>query len=95
MPLGTQKSSGEKKSNIRWWPAAGILALASIAMIFIWGWWDGPIRQSKVLATMYAQGVALILMLLWLFAFSRLRWRTRVLAGGAIVLALALFAALY
>lgn len=95
MPLGTQKSSGEKKSNIRWWPAAGILALASIAIIFIWGWWEGPIRQSKVLATMYAQGVALILMLLWLFAFSRLRRRTRVLAGGAIVLALALFAVLF
>lgn len=95
MTFPEQKVSGQKTANARWWPFVALLALSILALIFIWEFWESPIRQSKVLATMYVLGLALILALVWLFAFSRLRWRTRVLSGAAIVLTLALFAALF
>lgn len=95
MTFPEQKVSGQKTADTRWWPFVALLALSILALIFIWEFWESPIRQSKVVATMYVLGLALILALVWLFAFSRLRWRTRVLSGAAIVLTLALFAALF
>ncbi len=95
MSFDTSSNPEQKLVPARWWPLLCILALDIIALIFIWGLWTGPIRQSRVLATLYAQGLALILTMVWLFAFSRLRRRTRLLSGGAILLALALFGALF
>jgi outer membrane protein assembly factor BamB len=43
------------------------------------------IRQDKVLATIFTSVVALLLLLLWLLFFSRLRWKARLCGVAAVV----------
>ena len=75
----------ENKSRIRWWPAAIIVALTILAIILLWSV-DAAHRQSRVLHTVLVLMLSFLLMLLWLLFFSRLRWKVRLLAFGAVVL---------
>ena len=73
------------KSGIRWLPAAIVVALTALAIIVLWSV-DAPHRQSRVIHTVLVLMSSFLLMLLWLLCFSRLRWKVRLLAFGAIVL---------
>ena len=77
----------KSKSRIRWLPAVIIVALTILAIILLWIV-DAPHRQSRVLQTVLVLILSFLLMLLWLLFFSRLRWKVRLLAFGAIVLIL-------
>lgn len=59
--------------------------------------WSGDAgqRQDRVLATLVTVGLTGILLMLWLVLFSRLPWRTRGAVVGSLVVAGALFTALF
>ena len=82
------------QSRIRWLPAAIIVVLAILAIILLWII-DAPHRQSRVLHTVLVLMLSFLLMLLWLLFFSRLRWKVRLLAFGAVVLILLLSTTLF
>jgi outer membrane protein assembly factor BamB len=82
------------KPRIRWLPAAIIVALTILAIILLWSL-DAPQRQWRVLHTVLVLMLSFLLILLWLLFFSRLRWKVRLLAFGAIVLILLLSTALF
>ena len=82
------------KSRLRWLPAAIIVVLTVLALILIWSI-DAPHRQSRVFQTVLLLMLSFLLMLLWLLFFSRLRWKVRLLAFGAVVLILLLSTALF
>ena len=84
----------ENKARIRWLPAAIIVGLTILAIILLWII-DAPHRQSRVLLTVLVSMLSFLLMLLWLLFFSRLRWKVRLLAFGAIGLILLLSTALF
>ena len=86
--------TSESKSRIRWWPAAIILVLTILAIILLWIV-DAPHRQSRVLHTVLVLMLSFLLMLLWLLFVSRLRWKVRLLAFGAVVLIILLSTTLF
>ena len=86
--------TSHSKPRIRWWPAAIIVALTILAIILLWTV-DAPHRQSRVLHTVLVLMLSFLLMLLWLLFFSRLRWKVRLLAFGAVVLIILLSTTLF
>jgi outer membrane protein assembly factor BamB len=82
------------QSRIRWLPAAIILALTVLAVILIWSL-EAAHRQSQVFYTVLLLMLSFLLMLLWLLFFSRLRWKVRLLAFGAVVLVILLSTMLF
>ena len=87
-------STSHNQSRIRWLPAAIILALTVLAIILIWSL-EASHRQSRVLLTVLLLLLSFLLMLLWLLFFSRLRWKVRLLAFGAVVMILLLSTTLF
>jgi outer membrane protein assembly factor BamB len=87
MPVDSAFSN--KNSRVRWWPAIAVIMLASLAAIFIW-FSDFSHRQQQVLQTGGILLITLLLLLIWLFAFSRLPRKFRLYAAGALVAALGL-----
>ena len=76
---------------IRWWPVIIVFALAAAA----WAWvqfFYGVSRQQKNIAWAQVLLYTLLLLLVWLVALSRMRWRVR-LSVTALVLAAVGFAA--
>jgi len=76
--------------RIRWWPSIIILLLD----IGITGWlwvFSGGIRQEKVLSTLFAQVVTLLLLAIWLLFGSRLRWKLRLTTFAGLTFSLTLF----
>ena len=82
------------KSRIRWLPAAIIVALTVLVLILIWSL-EAAHRQSQVFYTVLLLILSFLLMLLWLLFFSRLRWKVRLLAFGAVVLVILLSTTLF
>ena len=82
------------KSRIRWLPAVIILGLTILAIILLWSV-DAAHRQSQVFYTVLVLMLSFLLMLLWLLFFSRLRWKVRLLAFGAVVLTILLSTTLF
>ena len=82
------------KPRIRWLPAVIIVALTILAIILLWSL-DAPQRQWRVLHTVLVLMLSFLLILLWLLFFSRLRWKVRLLAFGAIILILLLSTTLF
>ncbi len=87
-------STPNSRSRIRWLPAVIIVALTVLVLIVIWSL-DAAHRQSRVFQTVLVLMLSFLLMLLWLLFFSRLRWKVRLLAFGAIVLTLFLSVTLF
>ncbi|MCE2394912.1 PQQ-like beta-propeller repeat protein [Candidatus Poribacteria bacterium] len=87
-------STRHSQSRIRWLPVVIIVALAILAIILLWSV-DAPHRQSRVLHTVLVLMLSFLLMLLWLLFFSRLRWKVRLLAFGAVVLIILLSTMLF
>ncbi|HXV76090.1 MAG TPA: PQQ-binding-like beta-propeller repeat protein [Candidatus Polarisedimenticolaceae bacterium] len=77
--------------RVRVWPAVAIAVTLGGGLVWIWAFY-GEQRQSRVLATIAACGLAAVGWLVWLVAFSGLRRRTRLLAVGGIVLLVAVLA---
>jgi outer membrane protein assembly factor BamB len=67
------------------WPAAAVLAAAALA--FAWIYWGERTGQQRVSYSLLAGAITLLLLLMWLLALSRLRWRVR-LAVLAVLLGL-------
>ena len=79
---------------LRWLSAAIIVVLTILTIILLWSV-DAPHRQWRVFHTVLVLILSFLLMLLWLLFFSRLRWKVRLLAFGAIVLILLLSGGLF
>ena len=72
--------------SIRLWPAVLILVALLAALVWIWTS-AADSRQDRVLSSGLATTVAVLLLVLWLAAFSRLAWKPRLAALGAVALA--------
>lgn len=81
-------------SKPRLWPV--YLIFAALGVWLAQAWWLGErIRQERVLASLSGVIFAGVLLLLWLLAFSRLAWRTRLLGLLATVVVLGAGAAAF
>jgi len=85
--MSINSSSRSPNLPVRWWPASAILVLAGAAALFI-GLADSADRQAQIQQTGGILILALLLLLVWLFAFSRLSRKFRLFALGALVLLL-------
>ena len=72
-------------SRIRWWPAAAIVVLAALTLVWI-RFFVGVHRQDKIIASFGTVLLAAILLLIWVLLFSRMRWRLRLSILGIVVL---------
>jgi len=72
----------ESPRGTRWWPAVVILMIATGVWVFIWQFQDVH-RQTQNLQTTLLILATLGLLLVWVLLLSRLRWRRRLLLGGA------------
>ncbi len=79
---------------MRWWPALAIGVLTIVAVIYIWTA-DFSSRQMQIQWTGQIVILAVLLLLVWLLFFSRLRWKARLISFGAIVLLLSAIPALF
>ena len=77
----------QTRKPIRWWPLFILLFLAVLGIAITWIR-DAGHRQDKILLTSLIVILAALLGVLWLFCFSRLRWRIRFIALGIAVLSL-------
>ncbi len=70
------------RPRIRLWPAWAILFLALGALVWVWSG-NSPQRQTNYLRTGGVGLITLVLLLIWLMAFSRLRWQIRLISLAA------------
>jgi outer membrane protein assembly factor BamB len=78
----------------RWWPGLAIAALTILAVIYIWTA-ELSSRQMQIQWTLQSVLLAIVLLLVWLLFFSRLRWKSRLLSAGAVIVMLGLIPALF
>jgi len=90
----TVNSSTKPDQRPRWWPALAIAVLTIVAVIYIWTA-DFSSRQMQVQWTLQSLILAVLLLLVWLLFFSRLRWKVRLISTGAVILMLGLIPALF
>jgi len=83
-----------KLKPIRWWPALGVLTLAIAVTIGI-RLWPKTSFQEKNIATTQVMLVSLLLELLWVLFYSRLKWAVRLAVFGGVVSLIALTAGLF
>ncbi len=83
-----------RATQIRWWPAALLLAIYFGGLAVIW-LRDAPNRQMQVLPTLGVTALLAVLLLLWLLFFSGLPRKIRWIAAGAAVGMVVLFAAFF
>ncbi len=83
-------NSRQDNPRIRWWPATIILLLDLGIAGWLWLFFGG-IRQEKVLLTLMAQVVTLLLLTIWLLFGSRLRWKIRLTTFAGLAISLTLF----
>ena len=83
-----------KRKPIRWWPAVVVVLLAVAVSIGI-RLWPKTSFQEKNIATAQVVLVTLLLLLLWVLCFSRLRWRIRLTVFGGVLGVIGLTAGLF
>jgi outer membrane protein assembly factor BamB len=83
-----------KRKPIRWWPAVVILGLA-VAVATGIRLWPKTSFQEKNIATAQVVIMSLLLGLLWVLFFSRLKWLVRLGVFGGVVSVIALTAGLF
>jgi outer membrane protein assembly factor BamB len=77
---------------VRWWPAVIILLLTACAWVYVWQF-HGKSRQHKNIASLEVIFGAVVLLLVWVLAGSRFRWRIRLGITGAVLAAIGFGAA--
>lgn len=82
------------RRRVRWWPAAGIVMLAAIAITWIrsksaWSFQERNIRTLSVVV------VAFLLLVVWWLTASRIAWKTRLLVLTVFGLALGVGVSLF
>jgi outer membrane protein assembly factor BamB len=77
-------------SSPRWWPAIAIALVSGLMLGWVWFGGGDRTGQDRTLQTVGITLVSLILLTVWLLAFSRLPGRTRLRAFAAVVVLLAL-----
>jgi len=80
--------------SVRWWPAGVILGGGLLWLSNVWFVGD-QIRQLRVMHTFGTIVIVFLLLLLWWMLLSRLRWRTRLVGLGVVVIILSLFATVF
>lgn len=93
----TPSASAPEPTNrkpIRWWPAA-VVMLLGLAVVIGVRLWPKTSFQEKNIATAQVVLVTLLLQLLWVLFFSRLRWRIRLTVFGSVLGVIALTAGLF
>lgn len=93
-PNSFPQSSKQTTRSVRWWPAAAIIVLTILAVIYFWTV-DFSSRQMQIQWTGQTVILAILLLLVWLLFFSRLRWKVRLFSFGAVVLMLGAIPALF
>jgi len=91
IPSGRRPDAGPP---IRWWPAALILALAALAIVYVRFLGERSHQERNILSMIIGVGTTWLL-LLWVLFLSRLRWRVRGLVFGGVVGLIALLAAMF
>lgn len=92
---GMEKSrTTDREKSARWWPAVVVLALVAAALMWIWVRSERS-RQDNIIATIQTLGVGLVLLLVWVGVFSRLRLRVRLVVLGGVLGVLGLTALLF
>jgi outer membrane protein assembly factor BamB len=95
MPPNSFAPSSEPTTRpARWWPAVAIIALTILGVGYIW-LAEFSSRQMQIQWTGQILILAILLLLVWLLFFSRLRWKVRLLSFGAVVLMLGAIPALF
>jgi outer membrane protein assembly factor BamB len=81
----TADSPEQNRKPVRWWP---LIVIGTLCLAWLLWVWKGPAvqRQEQVLKTFGGVFASIALALLWLLAFSRLQWKTRI--GTLLLLAL-------
>lgn len=79
------ENRNSRVSRIRWWPAVAIVVLATLALVWIRAF-VGVQRQDKIISSFAALLFAMLLLLLWVLLFSRMRWRLRLAIVGGVVM---------
>lgn len=80
--------------DIRFWPLLIIVGLTILGLGLVW-LLDAGHRQDKVLLTQLLLIIAVLLGIVWLLGFSRLAWRVKFSAFGAILLIIVMFGILF
>ncbi len=93
-PAPTGKPLSKPPRPIRWWPAVVILVLGLVLLVLLWGFSEQQ-RQNKHLGTAAIGMLTGFLLFLWFVFLSRLRWRVRLLGGGAVIAAVVLSAVVF
>ncbi len=83
-----------KRKPVRWWPVLVILTVAGAVVIGI-RWWPKTSFQEKNIATAQVVIVTLLLALLWVLFFSRLKWLVRLGVFGGVVSMIVVAAGLF
>jgi outer membrane protein assembly factor BamB len=83
-----------RMGRVRWWPAAAVAVLGAAWLARVWMTGDAT-GQARVTQTMATLAVVVLLLLIWLAAFSGLSRRVRAAGLGAVAAAIALFLALF
>ena len=81
-----------ERPPVRWWPAAFILALTGLAIVYFQFVREDS-QQWRNIYTMESCIAAVALLLLWVLLLSRLGWKVRLLAFGSAVGIVGLMAA--
>ena len=87
--------NNEKNNNIRLWPLLFIIGLAVIGIGYVWLTEAGHRQDTVVAFTVFILFIAVVLSLIWLVGFSRLKWRVKFISLNLFILFIVAFVFLF